>query len=709
MVLLHGINADARDWEPVVARLPDEYRVVAPDLLGHGDSPRPPGLAYTTEEHVAALREALGALDVDEPFALVGYSLGGDIALRYAAEYPDEVRRLFMLSAPFYLAPDEFSKRGFAPRFLYQIMVRRFWKVLRRLPERNPRVFEQLATPGARLYDFAAASVGDADVRGQYEIMTANIHNTIEAADFARDLPRLTMPAVFALGVRDPIVSPDETPALKRIKPDLEVRRIVGLTADHLLLKNLPDTVAAEIMRDEIDHLTVGVHEGSGEPPTVFLHGIEGSSRYWGPIARGLALGREVLTMDLLGFGRSPRPLSLRYSMDDHVFYVRATVRRFLGRDRRFRLVAHSMGAMIALGYAARHPDEVVDLTLFDPPVFLDEEDRARLLTRDLDRDQQRFVDAYRVVRDRLRSTLDSGFLRRAIGDSYEERTTPSLRSLAETVERQDVPADLAAIGCPVRIFYGTGDVIVVPAFLEALARADSDVEVAAFDGFGHNLPTEDALLAVRLIEPGVTLAEEAAVARAARGSKVRDEAAGVRDLLSSANSVIAIRGAIMLAAGLLLTFWANVPERWLVVGFAGYVLFESATTIIGAVGLRGAHKKWLSFGLTGAVGVVIGLYLLLQPQFSIALLLLVVASWAALRGVVDLYVAWRVTATASPRWFLVAEGLVALAAAALIFFLPQHGLDLVLFVVKAYLIASGALLLFYATTSALLVWQNRG
>jgi pimeloyl-ACP methyl ester carboxylesterase/uncharacterized membrane protein HdeD (DUF308 family) len=462
-------------------------------------------------------------------------------------------------------------------------------------------------------------------------------------------------------------------------------------------------------MRDEIDHLHVGVHDGSGDPPLVFLHGIEGSSRYWGPIARGLAAEREVLTMDLLGFGRSPRPLSLRYSMDDHVFYVRRTIRRSLGEHRRFRLVAHSLGAMIALGYAARYPDEVVDLTLFDPPVFLDDEDRARLLAADLDQDQQRFVDAYREVRDRLRSTLDSGFLRRAIGDTYEERTTPSLRSLASTVEEQHVPDELAAITSPVRVFYGTRDVVVVPAFLEALAAAHRDLEVRAFEGFGHNLPTQDPGLATRLIEPDATDGVVEAVERSARGSKVRDEAAGVRDLLSSANSVIAVRGAIMLAAGLLLTFWSKVPDRWLVVGFAGYVLFESATTIIGAVGLRGAHKKWLSFGLTGAVGVLVGLYLLLQPQLSLDLLLLVVAGWAALRGVVDLYVAWRVTATASPRWFLVAEGLVALAASALIFFLPQHGLELVLLVVKVYLIASGTLLLFYATTSQLLVWQNRG
>jgi len=56
-----------------------------------------------------------------------------------------------------------------------------------------------------------------------------------------------------------------------------------------------------------------------------------------------------------------------------------------------------------------------------------------------------------------------------------------------------------------------------------------------------------------------------------------------------------------------------------------------------------------------------------------------------------------------------VAEGLVALAVAGVVIFLPMHGLSLVLFVVKAYLIASGALLLTYAVTSQVLIWENRG
>ena len=90
----------------------------------------------TADEHVDAIRETLDGLGLAEPFALVGYSLGGDIALRYGARYGDEVRRLFLLSTPFYLAPSLFSKTNFAGDFLYQIMVRRF---LQETPPIQPR------------------------------------------------------------------------------------------------------------------------------------------------------------------------------------------------------------------------------------------------------------------------------------------------------------------------------------------------------------------------------------------------------------------------------------------------------------------------------------------------------------------------------------------------------------------------------------------
>ena len=111
VVLLHGLNSDATDWQPVIDDFPMDYRIIAVDLLGYGESPKPVDIDYSCADHVAAIHNTLAKLDLGDQFLLVGYSLGGDIALNYAATYPEEVRRLFLLSAPFYL-----SAEGLQPR-----------------------------------------------------------------------------------------------------------------------------------------------------------------------------------------------------------------------------------------------------------------------------------------------------------------------------------------------------------------------------------------------------------------------------------------------------------------------------------------------------------------------------------------------------------------------------------------------------------------
>ena len=91
LVLLHGVRDHARSWDLIAAAFADRHYVLAPDLRGHGDSEWAKGGFYPTEGYVfdlAELGERLGR------FALIGHSLGGNIGLRYAALYPEKVRRI---------------------------------------------------------------------------------------------------------------------------------------------------------------------------------------------------------------------------------------------------------------------------------------------------------------------------------------------------------------------------------------------------------------------------------------------------------------------------------------------------------------------------------------------------------------------------------------------------------------------------------------
>lgn len=114
------------------------------------------------------------------------------------------------------------------------------------------------------------------------------------------------------------------------------------------------------------------VERGEGHQPTIlFLHGIIGSSRYWDRKVRSLAADYHLLLPDLLGFGLSPKP-HLEYTID----LFRDSVRGFIERrgiaDRPLIIVAHSLGSLIALEYAARHGDHLQRMVLFSLPRYTD-------------------------------------------------------------------------------------------------------------------------------------------------------------------------------------------------------------------------------------------------------------------------------------------------------------------------------------------------
>ena len=90
VVLIHGLTGRAALWSDVATRLADEgYHVIAPDLRGHGTSPRPGN--YSLEAHTA---DVVHLLESTGPACLVGHSLGGAVAWHVAAARPDVVRCL---------------------------------------------------------------------------------------------------------------------------------------------------------------------------------------------------------------------------------------------------------------------------------------------------------------------------------------------------------------------------------------------------------------------------------------------------------------------------------------------------------------------------------------------------------------------------------------------------------------------------------------
>src|SRR5215204_1628321 len=79
VVLVHGMVNSSRHWEEVAVRLAGDYMVIAPDLIGHGDSATPRG-DYSLGAHAAVIRDLLAAIGVERS-TVVGHSLGGGVAM----------------------------------------------------------------------------------------------------------------------------------------------------------------------------------------------------------------------------------------------------------------------------------------------------------------------------------------------------------------------------------------------------------------------------------------------------------------------------------------------------------------------------------------------------------------------------------------------------------------------------------------------------
>lgn len=96
VVFVHGLMSSHRIWSNQIDRLSRRYRVLAPDLFGHGESDKPVG-DYSLGAHAASLRDLLAALDIPSA-TLVGHSLGGGISMQFAYLFPDLVDGIALVS-----------------------------------------------------------------------------------------------------------------------------------------------------------------------------------------------------------------------------------------------------------------------------------------------------------------------------------------------------------------------------------------------------------------------------------------------------------------------------------------------------------------------------------------------------------------------------------------------------------------------------------
>jgi len=97
LVLVHGLTSSSATWDPVMSALARGAHVIAPDLLGHGESDKPRG-DYSLGSFAAGLRDLLEKLGHSSA-TIVGHSLGGGVAMQFAYQFPEYTERLGLVAS----------------------------------------------------------------------------------------------------------------------------------------------------------------------------------------------------------------------------------------------------------------------------------------------------------------------------------------------------------------------------------------------------------------------------------------------------------------------------------------------------------------------------------------------------------------------------------------------------------------------------------
>lgn len=237
--------------------------------------------------------------------------------------------------------------------------------------------------------------------------------------------------------------------------------------------------------------------DGGGLPTIVFLPGIGATTRFWTYVlttGAGAALAGRHLLIDLLGFGRSPKPWTT-YDVERHV----TELRRVLAPERRFILVGHSLGARLAIAYAARYPEQIERLVLISLPYFGDAEQAKRFFR---DKGANGWIWTHLIP-----MALMCLFSRRLLGWSFPYLVTSVPRVVAEDLTQMtwrsststiweviygyDLAADVRRIpaGMPVLCLHGDRDASAPLDRMRELQVLHPNCVIRVQHGATHQLP----------------------------------------------------------------------------------------------------------------------------------------------------------------------------------------------------------------------------
>lgn len=196
VVLLHGIGRTGQIWEVVVKELQAQpCRIMAFDLLGFGESPRPEWPMYNVDDHAGAVIASLERLRLGQPVVLVGHSMGCLVAVQVARRRPDLVKHLVLYEMPLYA--------GLPEKLHYRFRLNLYAKFYKQIMAIEPTFDKQTATLSERL---ATRIAGFEVTPDSWQPFVKSLRHTILEQTTADDIKQLPMPMDVIYGRLDMFV-----------------------------------------------------------------------------------------------------------------------------------------------------------------------------------------------------------------------------------------------------------------------------------------------------------------------------------------------------------------------------------------------------------------------------------------------------------------------------------------------------------------------
>jgi len=244
LVILHGLYGSSDNWTGIARKLAGNFTVYCLDHRNHGHSP------HSTVHSYKAMQEDLnGFLEehTSAPVILLGHSMGGKVAMYYAADHPERIRKLIIAD----IAPKNYMENcGDSQLYLHRNILTALQEMDISLLKNRQQVEEKLAEKldDCRTIKFLLKNVTfDHDthllkwrlnLKALYDNLR-EIEGGINDRWFEGRIPITSYPVAFIRGCESPYIKDSDIPALKNIYPEASVIDIPG--AGHWLHAEQPE------------------------------------------------------------------------------------------------------------------------------------------------------------------------------------------------------------------------------------------------------------------------------------------------------------------------------------------------------------------------------------------------------------------------------------------------------------------------------------